>query len=109
MITLRKELEFNKFDWKNGRILYQETTGYSAGWSSGDDLIETREIDTEHKILDKEFNDGYGSPEMPRFVAYDKGFIYFPSQYDGSTRIVKVAKEPEYYIGNNEETPYPGQ
>lgn len=107
--TLRGFLEWKEFDWTKGRIIYYPTTGYSPGWSYGNEIGYPREIDRNHPILDETFDAGFGSPQCPRFVAYDEEFVYFPSQYDGATTIDKAARDPQYYLDHPKvESPYPG-
>jgi hypothetical protein len=107
MATIREWLDEEKFDWDKGTIIYQKIDAEEdyPGW---EDPISAEKITSEHPILDYEFDDGYGAPECPRFLAKDESNIYFPSQYDGATFIVVVAIEPEYYLTPNHPTPYPG-
>lgn len=71
------------------------------------DHAERKYIKRDDPILDQEFDEGYGAPECPRFVADDGRKIYFPYQYDGSTGIVSVYKNIDVYLAK--ETPYPGR
>jgi len=106
MATLRKMLRDAGFDWDSGRIIYQRCEdNCPPGWSGP---VEAREIDFNDPILDQEFDDGYGSPEMPRFIAEDDTRIYFPAQYDGLTWIETVYKDIDAYLDPNNSTPYPG-
>jgi hypothetical protein len=109
METLRKLLNKEEFDWDNGLIVWQDITeeAYSPGWASGE-LKETIAIDYSHEILDREFPTGFGAPQMPRFVAQDRYHMYFPCQYDGSTSICKIKRHVNFYLDNNDPTPYPG-
>lgn len=104
--TIREWLTEAGFDFAAGRILWQDTgEDSSPGWATP---TAAAFIPADHAILDKAFDSGYGGSECPRFVAEDAVAIYFPSQYDGSTRIVKVHKNLERYLDPNNETPYPG-
>ena len=112
--TLRKCLTDRGFEFtdEKARIIYHPV-GYdrAPGWARIKGEPEIITSPWEHPILDKEFYSGYGSAEMPRFVAEDSDFIYFPSQYDGSTEIVFVYKDLDAYTTKNvvpKETPYPG-
>ena len=107
--TLRSELEKVGFDFTNGKIIYQEVFGIEPGWADQGNVSETMEIDFNHPVLDLEFYDGFGSPNMPRFVAEDKDKIYFPCKYDGLTWIAWIYKNINKYIKNNELTPYIGR
>jgi len=105
--TLRQWLTNANFDWKNGTIIYHETKeNDSPGWSF--DIISRQSIGTIHPILDLQFYDGYGSPQAPKIFARDNDAIYFPMQYDGATWLEKVIIDPEYYLNDNANTPYPG-
>ena len=81
----------------------------------------SKDKDALEAFLNKEFSDGFGGPEMPRFVAEDLDKIYFPVQYDGSTWIDFVYKDIGRYLRTwmekkegkptrllREATPYPG-
>lgn len=116
MATLREFLDEQKFDWHSGTILIQWTKIYMyddgeedkerPGW---DEITGASFITFDHPILDKEFSDGYGGPECPRFVAEDAEAIYFPGTYDGATWCSKVYKELGKYLDwENLETPYVG-
>lgn len=65
------------------------------------------------ELLHHEYDDGYGSPQCPRFVGEDKDYLYFPVQYDGATWVSRIAKDIAFYTkldsrGKVNETPYPG-
>lgn len=105
MATIKKWLNENGFNWETGRIIYHETDDSSPGWG---DAKSAEEVPADHPILIKEFYDGHGGPECPRFVAEDSQAIYFPSQYDGSTGCEKVWKNLDRYLDPKTETPYPG-
>jgi len=108
--TLRKELKGVGFDFENGRIIYQEVIRDLKPGEASDikDIIITKYIDANDRILDRKFNADFGSPNMPRFVAEDNEKIYFPLTYDGSTYIGWVYKDIHQYIAKNELTPYWG-
>ena len=108
MSTIREWLNEVEFDWEHGKIVFQDSHGYSPGWSSGRELDAPIYISNQHPILDKEFDSGYGSPQCPRFIAKDGKFLYFPDQYDGATSIVRVAHNLSYYVRGKNATPYPG-
>lgn len=112
MATIRAWLNDANFDWgyKEAKIIYhpiKPEDGYtlSPGWEQAS---SREEIDASHSILDKEFDDGFGGPNCPRFIAYDELFIYFPAMYDGSTWLEKVSIDPSHYLEEGIETPYPG-
>ena len=116
MATLRAWLDELNFDWKTGVIVAHtlEDGSYSAGWGSSKDayMFDFRDNtlpDTKaNLLLDHEFDEGFGSPEAPRFIAEDENKIYFPYQYDGSTGPVVVHKDIQHYMNPKHETPYPG-
>ncbi len=106
MATMRKWLNKRKFDWENGLIIIQETEGDYPGWEKP---INAYEVGKDDPILDKKFHDGFGGPECPRFIASDDKCIYFPEQYDGSTRLCWVLKDIKEYLNIRRRTPYPGE
>ncbi|AHX01138.1 hypothetical protein M316_0073 [Nitrincola phage 1M3-16] len=109
MATLRKWLDEAGADWGNMSIVAQtcREDDYSPGWGTPESsfkfqlwnitLPDSRLLD---QLLDQEFSDGYGAPEAPRFIADDGKFLYFPEQYDGSTSLVKVAKDIDFYMNH---------
>ena len=105
MATLKSWLNDLDFDWESGRIIYQETEGSFCGW---DTPIAAMEIGKDDPVLTREFCDGFGGPECPRIVAEDAVAIYFPSQYDGATRLEKIWKDLSKYLDVKCLTPYPG-
>jgi hypothetical protein len=105
--TLRKWLDAEGFDWSSGRIIYHKTSEEDCpGWTS--DIESREEINSEHPIFDFEFSSGFGGPKCPRIFARDKDAIYFPSQYDGSTCLERVAIDCGFYLQDRSQTPYPG-
>jgi len=105
MATIRQWLTEQGFDFGNGTILFQPAAS-SPGWTSVEETGKGRMIRTTHPILDHVFDDGFGAPECPRFIAEDSEAIYFPAQYDGATWCEKVHKDITYYVDHV--TPYPG-
>ena len=102
MPTLREWLNDSQFDWSTGIIVYQETEYY---W---DDPIKAEQIDFYRPILDKIFDDGFGGPEAPLFIASDVDFLYFADNYDGAQRINKIAKDITFYLDIQHRIPVPG-
>ena len=109
-VTLRECLTDAGFDWcSSATIILHEVSNEdwcAPGNMSGKDVKRRSIIPYDHPILDQPFDDGYGSPEMPRFVAYDDHFIYFPGEYDGATWVTKVARGWRYYLLDGVDTPY---
>jgi hypothetical protein len=107
IVTLRKELTGAGFDWKTGKIIYQESDNAdSPHWG---DPISAQYIEQTHPLLDQEYDCGHGGPECPRFIAEDDKALYFPSQYDGATNMVRVWKDINHYLNWKENpTPCPG-
>jgi len=99
--SIRKYLDNCGFDWKTGKIILQKGGGWDTG--HGGKLISN-----DDPALDIEFDDGFGGPDCPRYVASDKEKIYFPEQYDGATGGIFVFKNIKKYLGDENETPYPG-
>lgn len=116
MATLRKWLENAGVDWNSLVIVAHTLTedSYSAGWGESKrafkfDYRENKLPDSQiNGLLDFDFDDGYGAPEAPRFVARDKDKTYFPVQYDGATWIDSVYHDINIYMDTNNDTPYPG-
>jgi len=104
MTTLRKELESVGFDFDKGKIIIKETDD-CPGW---DNMGSGRFIKSTDSLLDNEFDDGYGRPECPAFIAVDEECLYFPRQYDGATGVDKIHKNIDIYLLDDEPTPYPG-
>lgn len=46
------------------------------------------------KLLDFEYDDGYGAPECPAIYVWTNTSIYFVVQYDGSTSLEIVPRNP---------------
>lgn len=125
--TLRKELTEAGFDWNPQAVIIVQRykvsairypSGYSAVLAEGQayalgsstsDKVENKTIKPEHPLLDLEFDEGYGSANMPKFWCKSPTHIYFPGQYDGRTWVAKVALYPTAYLGEEAETmPYVG-
>lgn len=103
--TIRGWLTEVGFDWERGRIIWQKPK--SKKWPAYDP-VAAEEIDRWATILDLVFDDGFGSPECPRFIAKDARAMYFPSQYDGSTSCVVVLLNLDAYLDPKVPSPYPG-
>ena len=110
MATLRDLLTAAGFTWDTGVIVWQSVTGeaYSSGWAMDDEVNKAEFIPNDHVILDTDFDTGHGAPRMPRFVAKDHKFIFFPVQYDGATWIEYVCQSLTPYVEGEEPMPYPG-
>ena len=48
--------------------------------------------------LEKEFDDGYGLAGCPAIYAYTKTWVIFVSEYDGSTMINRIPRNPTVNI-----------
>ncbi len=107
MTTLRECRNDAGFDWERGVIIYHDVgpDRDAPGWANA---VTREKIDSTHPILDERFITGYGAPEMPRFFARDEARIYHPAQHDGSTWVVVTDIDPECYLGEDSQTPYPG-
>lgn len=116
MATLRRWLDGAKVDWQSLKMVVHTLSddSYCPGWGSGKkavlfDFTKPGALDVSpHPLLDHNFNDGYGAPQAPRFIAQDKTRIYFPCQYDGSTWLEVVEKDLDAYMDPAKSTPYPG-
>lgn len=106
--TLREYLDKAGFDWETGTIVIQKATPQDW-WDEDDGYYESSPIyewdkftgkivKTEDSALSEDL--GAWSP-LPKFVARDKEFIYFPAQYDGATWVEKVAVDIKRYAGDN--------
>lgn len=118
MATIREWLNGSGFVWDKGIIIYQavredadaEYPQYASapGYADENDVTPGVFVAATDPILDMEFDNSYGAPSCPRFFARDNAALYFPSQYDGSTRIVRVEIDPMFYMQPGNLTPYPG-
>ena len=112
MATVREFLDQSGFDWDNGSIVIQmvnDDGGGFPGWA--DTATPAVHVSSDDAILDRTFDDGFGGPECPRYIARDNDSVYFPSQYDGATSPICVCIDLGAYTrtdGNHENTPYPG-
>jgi len=106
MATLRGFLDDSRFDWATGKLIIQEAE--ENKWPGWDDQISSKLIKNQDPILEEEFDDGFGSPQCPRYIAEDSRALYFPEQYDGSTSPCMVFKDITKYLDINNPTPYPG-
>lgn len=95
MASLKKWLDEAGFDWDDGILILAVSEGKNRLASPDDGLVLG------------EFCSGYGVPECPSFVAFDRKAIYFPEQYDGSTSLVAVYRDSKRYL-DGEKLPYPG-
>lgn len=57
--------------------------------------------DVPDSILDKEFDSGYGSQQVPSFMAWSPNYVYFVHEYDGSTRLDWVERHPPDLTDNH--------
>ena len=103
--TVRIMLNELKFDWSTGRIIYQETAGVEPAYAFDfSEITSVKFLDHTDPILDMDFNPSAGHAACPRIFARDKFFVYFPSEYDGATKLNKICIIPEHYRKNL--TPY---
>ena len=81
MATVQGWLDAAGFDWESGRVVVHEVEPVDANYvsSPGDGTgINPREVQRDDPMLTTGFNDDFGAPECPRFVAFDNTRIYFP-------------------------------
>ena len=115
MATLRKWFEELNVDLSK-LVLVAHAVGGSQypGWRSATaavkfDFRTPGALDVHpHPLLDTEFDDSYGGPQAPRFVAQDEDWIYFVGTYDGSTWLQPVNKNLDFYMNHENEVPYVG-
>ena len=50
--------------------------------------------DVPKSILDQEFYSGYGSQGVPSFNAWSENYVYYVHEYDGSTSLYWVPRNP---------------
>lgn len=113
MATIREWLTAEGFDFSAGRVYVQPVSAACEyldptppGWASSDEIGGS--VPATDADLDREFSSCFGSPQAPRFIAYDPTAVYFPAQYDGATWCEKVFLDPAVYTDSNHPTPYPG-
>jgi len=107
MSTIRKYLANAKAE--KVRIFYQAVEdGDYPGWSTErDPAVEI--ADDNCALLDLEFDGGYGCPMAPAVIAYDDTYVYIVVQYDGSTWMERIPRNPKYWEDRpSEPIPYPG-
>lgn len=109
MSTLRQKFADAGVDLGICTIVFQPVgaDAYSPGWA-GDDTMPAETITAAHPIIDTEFDDGHGSPQMPRILVDDGVSIWFPVMYDGATWLGSVPKDITAIVGKTDPTPYPG-
>lgn len=109
MSTIKEWLSELNYDWADGLLIIHPTEGNRPGRSdlNGNAAWYTGSDSRDAELVNHEFNDGFGAPECPRFIAYDKKAVYFPSQYDGATQCEKVYLNPHKYLDGKTDTPYP--
>ena len=119
-MSLRDELSILGFMWHDKesivvlhdhRPLDEDEYVRAPGWDGRNkdrDPIVLTDCEFDHELLDVEYCNGFGSPDCPRFIAYDRDCIYFPVQYDGATWVEEIQRSPLMYINGRHETPYPG-
>lgn len=75
-------------------------TGYNSGgkpaWSDVIGKILTWEKAMPY--LDYEYSDDYGAPDCQAIAAWTKTRVLFVSQYDGSTSIESIYRNPTEYL-----------
>lgn len=116
MATLREWFDSENVDWGSLVIICHTMAdgSYATGWDTPQeaqrfDFTKPGALDVRpHPLLDQEFDDGFGRPKAPKFIAQDKIRTYFPDQYDGATNLVAVLRDIEPYIDVANATPYPG-
>ncbi len=111
--TLREQLDLAGYDWSTGVLILQDFKDsvpgpHYPGWAEAGELAPGEMVSGTHPMLDQEYDNGFGAPRCPRFVARDAGFYYFPWQYDGATGIERIAVGLDYYLQPDHPTPYPG-
>lgn len=50
--------------------------------------------DVPDSVLDQEFYSGYGCQQVPRFHAWSENYVYYVHEYDGSTMLSWVPRNP---------------
>ena len=59
-----------------------------------DKLLSWKEAEP---CLDYEYDDTYGAPDCQAITAWTKDYVLFVSQYDGSTRVERIPRNPIAY------------
>lgn len=50
--------------------------------------------DVPDSVLDQEFYSGYGTQQVPSFLAWSENYVYYVHEYDGSTGLLWVPRHP---------------
>lgn len=99
MKTLREMLDGCRFNWPAGRIIV-------AKESIGLDYFEARDtvrpltdgLADNDPALDVKIDTGYGTCNIPPFIAEDDAAIYVVATYDGASWIERIEKNLDRYL-----------
>ena len=130
MATVRELLNDEEFDWKTGKIIYQEVEVEKPSYKhiikttralSKDEIDNQQTIDIEDAneklnsmfIINMLKNQKYEANYtweiingFKRFIAYDYRYIYIIVSVNGHESFNKILRNPEDYLKNNEFVPY---
>ncbi len=129
MATVRELLNDEEFDWKTGKIIYQEVEVEKPSYKhiikttralSKDEIDNQQTMDIEDAneelnslfLIDMLKNQQYEANYTyaiingyKRFIAYDCRYIYILISVNGQPSFYKLLRDPEDYLTNNEFVP----
>lgn len=104
MATLQGWLLDHFFDWQHGRVIVRDVTREPNAWGNMHNVRgEPREARLGDPVLTAEFEPGFGGPRPKPMLAFDAAAIYFVHEYDGSTCLQKIYKDPQFYLDGEDE------
>lgn len=96
MATFRKWLNDLHFDWDTGTLIHQY--GKIDEWGEWGQVVDAKVLGQDDPILDRSFDDGFGTYDCPRIIAKDKDALYIPSDYDGASSLEKIFLDLSKYL-----------
>lgn len=98
--NLRTELEKLDFDFKQGKMLYQDGSDHRG-------FQEPRQIAKDAPELDVRFQNGANSHEMPRFIATDPWAMFLPYRNGNGSGLMRIERDLRTYLKPDGKLPYP--
>lgn len=99
MVNLKKSIEeaaeANKDRLISAVIGMDDRAEYSAPERDADTVRQVEPWAEASKKIDYEYSNGYGGADCHAVVAWGERFVYYVHEYDGSTGISCVPRNPE--------------
>jgi hypothetical protein len=106
--TLHDLLDAAGFPWDTGTLILHRTGTVSPGWAHPTDIDQRIRVNKRTPAIHVPFDTAAGTPDMPRFIAYDPGRVWIPFYDDVNTGIIAINLDANHYLGEGNMTPYPG-